>query len=433
MFAQILHMKNLVLGLTLFIIQLLLTFWGATVFGKYVSPYLFFTASLAIAGYTGWLLVQPKLTVEHPLVSAEVQPKKQWLGALLGIFSVALAYEEMRKLFVKFSPPREFSDVVPQIEALYNRFQHGEFPYAPVDMGSWSPYPVYMPLHWLPVGLAQVFGMDSRWAGFVLLALAAGIYGWFIMRTNRSLLQQIAVILLPSLALWAYIRFGGLDLPVSYELVIGAYYLVLATGLFARHLAWITAGLVLCLLSRYTLAFWLPLAAILFWQNLPRRQNFLIWGTVAVSVVLIYILPFYLKDPSILTKGLAYHNQAVVAEWVGYGDPPVSHSMERGIHFAIQLKEWFTGDMVERVHKARVLQGGLMLLVLLLGWLGWRRWRERLDYGTYALLLLYCFVLLFYCFGPLTYRYYLLVLHLLSAVLCGRIILQSELRRLAPA
>ncbi|MEO6133496.1 MAG: hypothetical protein ABIQ02_16770, partial [Saprospiraceae bacterium] len=76
---------------------------------------------------------------------------------------------------------------------------------------------------------------------------------------------------------------------MSFELVIAAYYLVLASGLVARHIGLITAGLVLCILSRYTLVFWLPLVAIILWQKLPRRQNILIWSSVALSILLIYI------------------------------------------------------------------------------------------------------------------------------------------------
>lgn len=417
-------MKNLYIGLGLFLTQILLTFQGVVYFGKYASPFLFFGVSFAIALYFLWLSLQKKDTESS---QEAFNPIKSALGALLGVFSIVLSYEEFRKLLVKFTPPRDYSDVLPQMETMYQRFSNGEFPYASVDMGSWSPYPVYMPLHWMPVGIAQELGMDTRWIGFIFLAIAAGIYGWFTMRTKRPALQQVLAILLPSIALWGYILWGGADLPVSFELVVGAYYLVLAAGLMSRDIGWITAGLILCLLSRYTLVFWLPLFALLLWQHRPPRENIPLWLSVAGSIILLYILPFYAKDPTIFSKGIAYHNQAVVDEWKGYGEPAVSHTMERGIHFALQLKAWFSGEMVERVYKTRVLQGAVMLLLLALGWLGWRRWRHRLQYFEYSLLMLYCFILFFYCFGPLTYRYYLLVLHIISAVLCGRIVLQSRL------
>jgi hypothetical protein len=352
--------------------------------------------------------------------------RNKWLGALTGAVSIGLCYEELRKMFVQYKNPRDFSDVIPQLETLYNRFAHGQFPYAPVDMGGYSPYPVYMPLHWLPIGIPEALGIDLRWIGFGLMVLAAGLYGWQIMQGNRPLWSQLLAIVLPSISVWGYILWGEIDLPVSLETVIAAYYLVLASGLGSRKVSWITVGLVLCLLSRYTLVFWIPLFAILFWTNMPRRQNVRVWLTVAASVVLLYVIPFYLKDPTILTKGVAYHNQACEDEWKGYGDPPVSWTMERGIHFAIQLKGILPGDAVHQVFLARVLQGSIMLLLLGLGLWDYRRNRNRIHHLDYSLLMLYVVVLCFYCFGPLTYRYYLIVLHVLAAVVCGKIILAPD-------
>ncbi|MEO6133497.1 MAG: hypothetical protein ABIQ02_16775 [Saprospiraceae bacterium] len=172
-------MKNLILGLGLFFAQIWLTFNGVEYFGKYNSPYLFFGVSLAIALYFFWLLLH-KTTTENQVDIRVASSTRKSLGALWGLITVAVSYEEIRKLWVQYDTPRTYSDVLPQMEALYNRFQNGEFPYTPLDMGGWSPFPVYMPLHWLPVGLAHLFSMDTRWIGLVLMAIAAGIYGWCV-------------------------------------------------------------------------------------------------------------------------------------------------------------------------------------------------------------------------------------------------------------
>lgn len=415
-------MKKILIALLLFLAQIWLTFKGVHVFSKYGSPLIFFAASAGLA-----LLYRVKLARGYSMDTPRPAPlRNKWLGALTGAVSIGLCYEELRKMFVQYKNPRDFSDVIPQLETLYNRFAHGQFPYAPVDMGGYSPYPVYMPLHWLPIGIPEALGIDLRWIGFGLMVLAAGLYGWQIMQGNRPLWSQLLAIVLPSISVWGYILWGEIDLPVSLETVIAAYYLVLASGLGSRKVSWITVGLVLCLLSRYTLVFWIPLFAILFWTNMPRRQNVRVWLTVAASVVLLYVIPFYLKDPTILTKGVAYHNQACEDEWKGYGDPPVSWTMERGIHFAIQLKGILPGDAVHQVFLARVLQGSIMLLLLGLGLWDYRRNRNRIHHLDYSLLMLYVVVLCFYCFGPLTYRYYLIVLHVLAAVVCGKIILAPD-------
>ena len=422
-------MKYFFLGLALLALQVYLTFNGVLYFGKYWSPVVLFLVSTGIAFVYLRVLLREKNTLPNAPIALAPRWQKA-LGALVSMLTMFLCYEELRKAFVKYVP-RDYSDVLPQIEALYTRFSTGVFPYFPVPMGSYSPYPVYMPLHWLPVGLPMAFGIDVRWVGFGLLLLAAGLYGWLSMRGDRPLWTQLCALVLPSLALWGYILWGEMDLPVSLETVIAAYYLVLAAGLVSRKVGWITAGLILCLLSRYTLVFWLPLLAFLLWKNLPRRQNLIIWATVATSVLLIYVFPFFAKDPTILSKGVAYHNLAAQDEWRGYGDPPVSWTMERGIHFAAHLKLMMTGDAQHQVFIARVVQASAMLGLLLLGLLGYRRWRNQVNFNDFALLMLYLFILFFYFFGPLTYRYYLIVPHTLAAVLCGQIMVRGGHFRVA--
>lgn len=410
------RMRNVIIGLVLYVLQLYFSFWGLPLFGKYGNPVVLFIISIAIpACYLYLRLTQPAYT------GKPANGAGWWaLGALSGFL---LTYEELRKLFVQFADPRQYSDVLPQLETMYERFRDGIFPYAPVDMGGYAPYPVYMPLHWLPIGLADVTGIhDSRWVGYGALAIATAVMGYFTGKNGGSFRDKALAVLLPSFALWAFILWGTLEIPVSFELIIAAYYLVLAAGLYARNVTLVIPGLILCLLSRYTLAFWLPLFAWLAWQAMPRRQNYLIWGSVAVAVTAVYVLPFLLKDPGILKSGLAYHNQAAVDEWKGYGDPPVSWSFERGIYFAPHLKAMFSGDMEQRVLGARVVQGSLMLLLLGAGMVLYRKWRAKIDWYHFSLVFLYLFVCVFYFFGPLTYRYYLIVLYVLSAVLCAGII-----------
>ncbi len=218
---------------------------------------------------------------------------------------------------------------------------------------------------------------------------------------------------------------------MSFELTIAAFYLVLASGLLGRNLWLVTLGLLLCLLSRYTLVFWLPLMAWMLWQEQAPKTNFTVWGAVALSVLLVYLVPFYFKDPSILTEGIHYHNNCAIGEWTGYGEPPVSWSMEKGIYFALYLKNLFGGEMAERVTQARVVQAAVMLSLLGFGLWAYRRWKSRLDGFALGLVMLYAMVGCFYFFSPMTFQYYYLVLFMLSAVVTGKTVLTPE--KQAPA
>lgn len=415
-------MQTKALAVLLYIAQIYLTFYGSKHFSKYWSPLVLFAVSTGIAV----LFFRQNLLRHTPASQVPLRMLKPAVAALWvlgGMLSMLLGYEELRKLFVQYADPGQYSDVLPQLEAQYHRFAAGEMPYAPVDLGYNAPYPVYMPMHWLPIGISEMLVIDSRWSGYILLVLAAGVYGYWVGRQPASVAARIAALLLPSLGLWGFILWGKLELPVSFELVVAAYYLILAAGLLGRSLRWIAIGVLLCLLSRYTLVFWLPLLAYILWQEYPRAANFRLWATVLAGVLLLYILPFYLRDPSILATGIKYHNDGAVAQWIGQGDPPMSWSMEKGVYFGINMKMFFPGDAVQQVFLARVLQAGLMLALLVFGLWAYRRWNDRLDGFSLCIVLLYAVLGCFYFFSPMTFQYYLLVLFALSAVVVGKVLM----------
>jgi hypothetical protein len=162
----------------------------------------------------------------------------------------------------------------------------------------------------------------------------------------------------------------------------------------------------------------------LAWFNYPKSISIKLWGTALLSLVLCFAL-FYAKKPEVWKEGIQYHNHAAVDEWKGYGDPPVSYSMERGIHFAKHLKAVFAGDMQQRVFKARIVQASVMLGMLAFGlglfYFVGKKHRKSVDPLHFSLLFLYGFVWAFYFFGPLTYRYYLIAPLLLSAVITSMV------------
>ncbi|MBK6929615.1 MAG: hypothetical protein IPH12_01670 [Saprospirales bacterium] len=413
-----------ILGLLFFLAQIYLTFNGLDYFSKYANPLALFLVSMAIALLYFYQQLQAPAGGASRLLPLRAAPALLW--ALAGALTMVSGYEELRKLLVMYPNPGQYSDVLPQLEAQYHRFSRGEMPYAPVDLGYNAPYPVYMPLHWLPVGLSAGLGIDSRWAGYGLLVLAAGVYGYWIGRQNAPLAGRAAALFLPALGLWGFILWGRLELPVSFETVVAAYYLVLVAGLLGRHTGWITVGLIACLLSRYTLIFWLPLLGYVLWTEQPRRVSARLWRNVALGILLLYVLPFLLRDPGIFATGIKYHNDGAVAQWIGQGDPPVSWSMEKGVYFGINMKRWLPGDGAQQVLLARAVQAAVMLLLLGFGFWACRRWKDQLDGYSLCLVMLYAMVGCFYFFSPMTFQYYYLVLFMLSAAAVAKMLITAS-------
>jgi hypothetical protein len=156
-------------------------------------------------------------------------------------------------------------------------------------------------------------------------------------------------------------------------------------------------------------------------MNEPKRKSLTVWLTIMLSVVVIYIIPFYAKDPKILVNGLTYHNECAIGEWVGINGHSATFSP--GIYFGEYLRKMFSGDMEQRVFKTRILQALIMIALVISGLLLHKKWKHKMDMYDISLPMLYVFLLFFFMFGVLTYTYYFFPLLMLSGVLCGRIML----------
>lgn len=401
----------------IFGIQLFLVLDHGKAVGKYVSPYLLLLTTLLLV----FSYFQSKLSNTESAPSSAPVGNGKYLGSFVGLVVMGLAALLFIGVLKAYPDPSKVSDVMPQLEMLYQRFAKGIPPYSLVHFESYSAYPVYMPLHWLPIGFTNWLGIDARWIGILLLFPAMAIFGQSVMKHNTHIGRQLAAVVLVVLPIFGFFKYAQLGIGVSLETVIVAYYLVLAAGLIQRNLTLITLGIVLILLSRYTFIFWLPTFAYLMIWHYSFKKSMVILGVVMASVIGLYIVPFILKDPSIFMEGINYHRKAVVGEWMGYGNPPISYSMEDGMTFAGNVKRVLTGDMANRVFINRALQAGMLLLTMAIGLWAYHTKLKRINIFDFSLGMLYVFLMIFFIFSPLTYLYYMIVPMVMAAVLVADI------------
>ena len=204
---------------------------------------------------------------------------------------------------------------------------------------------------------------------------------------------------MPAFCISAFLYLKPIEIALSLETIVAAYYLILITGLLARNHFLIILGLVLCLLSRYTLVFWLPLFAFIYFKEYDLKRSAVLWGTVLGSILLLYVFPFLFKDPSILTKGITYHNECAVNLLKNTGD---------GVHFANFIDRNTQYDGVQTVRIIRIIQLISMILLNALGIFVYHRFRNIHALDT-AALFLYIIVLAFFISSPMVFYYYYLV------------------------
>ncbi len=411
-------MKHSIRLILIFGVQLYLVLNHGQAVGKFVSPYLLLGTTLLLAVF----YFQAKLSKGESTSAPSQVGHEKYLGSFVGVMVMGLATLSFIGVMNAYPDPSKISDVMPQLEMLYQRFSEGIPPYSLVPFESYSAYPVYMPLHWLPIGFTDWLEIDARWIGIILLFPAMAIFGQSIMKSNVHIGKQLVAVILVSLPIFGFFKYAQLGIGVSLETVIVAYYLVLAAGLIQRNLTLITLGIVLVLLSRYTFIFWLPTFAYLMIWHFSFKKSMIILGIVLASVVGVYIIPFIMKDPNIFLDGINYHRKAVVGEWMGYGNPPISYSMEDGMTFAGNLKRMLSGEMADRVFINRVLQAGMLLLTMAIGLVAYHTKLKRMNIFDFSLGMLYAFLMIFFIFSPLTYLYYMIVPMVMAAVLVADVL-----------
>jgi hypothetical protein len=399
-------------AILLFGFQLFLSLEGVIYFGKYWNPVWLLLAHVAL-----FILYLSALRTRQVTKNHRSAKGIRIAGTLLGILSILVCLPSLQALFQSIPNPVDYSDVIPQLDIQYQRFKAGILPYQPMDLPHSKPYPVYMPFHWLPAALTDWLRLDIRWSGIVLMFSATGLYGWWLFRNNTHLLLKTIALTFPAVALISFCYWGGSELAISLETTITAYYIILATGLFARSLPLTIFGLALCFLSRYTMIFWVPLFTLLLLHHKGLKPALTLVVAICLAVVVFYVLPFLTRDPEIFMKGLRYHNDAAAFEW-GHG----AWSFENGLYFAPHINDAVKGSWEHKVMVARVLQAACMLLLFAGGLFYQLRKKTQQNFYDFSLGMLYLFLVMFYMVGPLTYRYYLLTPLTLSGMLVGKMI-----------
>jgi hypothetical protein len=371
---------------------------GAEVFGLFLAPVFLLIAGLFIC-VMGWRMMS-----FNPLTT---QPaSRSWWPLLFGVFALLSPVEELRKIWQSFLLPTPNSDVIQQLSYQFERFSNHLTPYHPFPDLAWHPFPVYMPLHWLPMGIGQSLQIDVRWGAYLIFVICALVYLYQTRNIKSTGIQPYLMACMPAAVLWFHVLFLKEDLGVSPEMLIGGYYLIIVTALLVRNHLLLGVGIALALLSRFTLIFWIPLAGILLWQALGFRQTLRIFSIPVIAVIFIYILPFLWEDPSFFLKGIEYHNQCAVNDFMDVSERiPAGWNATYGMSGIIYFNAFFPEDGLQAVQKTRTLQGGVMLLLMLIGLIGFRS-KLRIPVEDYLLVFLTLFIFLFFWFSPMTFRYY---------------------------
>ena len=365
-------------------------------FGPYLSPALFYLSSIALCLFSLLYFFHRPTTVEPGVFSAS---RYNWSYILLILGSLAVVMIQA-PIIAGMPVERGYSDVIPILQTYVSRFISGEIVYKYIQFPTYQLFPNHLPMQWLPYVLAQKAHVDYRSFGLAILLLGGfGCYQWALLQQQLGWVEFVFKSLLPfGLLYWIiYISYGIYE--VTVETTIVAYYCMLAASVYSRSAVFQAIALAMCLLSRYSVIFWVPLYLLILWREAGRRHTFIVVGLLLITILCIYIGPFLSKDPTIFANALREYRIATIGEWTR------STNIFQGVGFASWFHTYAPGDLNHRItlqQQAHVLCS--VSVVLLCGIVYWRL-RSTIDYRLLAIIALKFYLATFYAFLQVPYTY----------------------------
>jgi hypothetical protein len=289
-----------------------------------------------------------------------ITEEKLLIRNLIGIWlaGVACSAGMLHYIIQEYPLNPNISDIIPTIDSIYlNRFLSASPVYAEGTCGNIACTPNYLPMQWLPFLISKLIGFDHRWTAMGMLWIALGFLINLLRKSGLSGISGLTRAIFPFVLLILWLFWNPDTFGHTIEPLITAWYLLMGIG-FSYSKPWIRGGgLILTLLSRYLLAFWLPLY-IMMYKGLSEDKFRKAALFTFAGVLILYVIPFLIADPLSFWRGFESYPIAALGEWKGQawqpaGDPPFQ--LFQGMGFASYLYSFHSGSLEEKFLLARML------------------------------------------------------------------------------
>jgi hypothetical protein len=244
------------------------------------------------------------------------------------------------------------SDVIPTVQLFCSRLLNGKEVYVTITEFGYYLAPTYLPMHWLPYLPSELIGLDPRWWSLILFTLLAIPLQKSLLQYANNARKQLLICSFPAVLGLFFMAGQTDDYGYSVELMIVGYYLLLMYYIEVGGIFNATVSLVLILLSRFSILFWLPLGFVVAWKHSGKKSTLSIVSLIFTGVLLIYIIPFLSRYPDSFQKAQAYYTEAAVKEWDGQDwqkseDDP--YQISRGLGFAWWFYKLIPGNISDKI------------------------------------------------------------------------------------
>ena len=377
--------------------------------GPFLTPILALSSGIFIGAILLLLSIKYKAPEQH------TASKLSWLIIPFSLVCFGLMYYFVPKLFAKY--PFEgyslsFSDVLPTVVIFIDRFKAGIFPYDWIHDWGYSLFPTYFPLKWFPFLLPDYLNVDLRYLPLWVYTISTVIFQWKIFKSPMNDLVKVLIALLPFLPVFYCYKFEPMHFGVTFEYLMAGYYMLFCFAVLSRNILWIALGLLLCLLSRYSLVLWTPLFFFILMIKKGFKPAFICGCMVLAGILLFYLIPFISQDPQMFSKAMETYKNAALGEWRGqHWNAGVMDQGQlfNGTGFASWVYAFSEGSpedklaFMQKLHL--IISFGVVLFMTLIFWFKRHEW----DLRYFAIGSLKIYLAFFYAFLQVPYYYLMMI------------------------
>jgi hypothetical protein len=291
-------------------LEVLFSVYAKKFFGQTVNAFGYLISSLTFG-----VCLLAKFYKKPVIIAAPAS--RRWLAGVfvvLCLLAVIIITIDASKIMTRIPIGLSSSDIIPTVKELCTRYLNGSFVYEPIEKFGYHLPVTYLPMQWMPYLIAEKGHFDYRWIAIGIWLLTSVIV---LVRSYRSssIVVQVSGPLALALSYFYICHYNDTIIGHTIEIMVAGYYMLLICSLNSGNA--IFRGLIIgiCLMSRYSLLLWLPLATAVVWWAEPRKQFWQTVITVALFVGVIYIIPFLSKDWGLFYRGYKYYDTSALGEW----------------------------------------------------------------------------------------------------------------------
>lgn len=344
-----------------------------------------------------------------PVVAAHGHlAKKKKYTLYIIIFSVLIIMNHITIHIFKTMDYRKYSDIIPAVEILVKRLLTGQNPY---DAHAMEPLYYkgpsnYLSMHWLPFSIAGFFHFDYRSVSFSIWCFGALYLVFRSMKTGSLWIPLVTLTVLSGCYMLMAIQSPGI-MGITIEMMIAGYYMLFIAGLNQKNTILTGLFIAVCLLSRYYVVLWLPLAAFVLLASGNKRQLLRVTLAVFFFLLVLYVIPFLSKDWSMPFSSFKNYEYLPLHEWynIGCSDCKPAH-LYNGTGFAYLFYEKYIHTDLNAGYQLlkTLFYRIIFFIVLMMGIWYWFN-KKRINYKIFLMASFKIYLSVFLSFILLPYLY----------------------------